>query len=120
MLAISPSSASSQDSITPTQSISQVEADIPISVIQANSYEGCIPTKPERAAIQIHPDTFLKEHFAKPNQSQLGERVRREIIPTKWWLNNEPEPPRFFHQYIRRVKSKMFECTACNKEVSFF
>jgi hypothetical protein len=98
-----------------------LESNIPLSVIQANSnsYEGYTATKDERAAIQSLPQDFLRRQFPKAHQSPIRERVRREIINTDWWLNNQLEPQHYLHSYIQRVKSKTFVCTACGKEVSF-
>jgi hypothetical protein len=109
-------SASSEDYIPLKQ---PVEADTSISVVHANSYAG-FPTKLEKVAIQENPDFFLKEQFPQANQSEVRDRVRRDIIPTLWWLNNQLEPPRALHPFIQRVKAKVFECTACHKNVSLF
>ncbi|KAG8841176.1 hypothetical protein FRC20_005175 [Serendipita sp. 405] len=70
-----------------------------------------------RETIKENPEPFIFGIFPTSSQTPHRDRLRREVITSRWWLENTLEPNGILMQFVRRLNNRLFECTSCGKKV---
>ncbi|KAG8839884.1 hypothetical protein FRC18_000007 [Serendipita sp. 400] len=70
-----------------------------------------------RETIKENPEPFIFGIFPTSSQTPHRDRLRREVITSRWWLENTLEPNGILMQFVRRLNNRLFECTSCGKKL---